>query len=249
MNSMLSRLYRKNELSFALMWICAYCVANSLVTAFSETMSINYAAASAVNLVLSALLIMWLHSEGLFKKYGLCRTHVPAARFMYYVPLVLLMSQNLWKGVAVNMPVADTLCFVLNMALVGLLEEVIFRGLLFKALAVRGVRSAIIIVSVTFGIGHILNLFNGSGMTLMANLFQIFMAAAWGLLFVVIFYRSGSILPCIMAHSVNNALSAFANTSAVTLGVQLALSATSMAIALGYAIWLWRRIPGESVGR
>lgn len=232
MNSMLSRLYRKNELSFALMWICAYCAANSLVAAFSDTMSINYAAAFAVNLVLSALLIMWLHSEGLFKKYGLCRTHVPAARFMYYVPLVLLMSQNLWKGAAVNMPVANTLFFVLNMAL-----------------AASGVRSAIIIVSVTFGIGHILNLFNGSGMTLMANLFQIFMAAAWGLLFVVISYRGGSILPCIMAHSVNNALSAFANTSAVTLGIQLALSGASMAIALGYAIWLWQRIPGESAGR
>ena len=42
------------------------------------------------------------------------------------------------------------------------------------------VKSAIVISSVTFGIGHIINLFNGSGMELVNNLCQIVFAIAVG---------------------------------------------------------------------
>lgn len=54
--------------------------------------------------------------------------------------------------------------------------------------------------SVTFGIGHIVNLFNGSGMTLVANVCQMVCTVAFGFLFAVIFDRGGSLLPCIVAH-------------------------------------------------
>ncbi|MBD5536303.1 MAG: CPBP family intramembrane metalloprotease [Lachnospiraceae bacterium] len=59
------------------------------------------------------------------------------------------------------------------MPCVGFIEEVIFRGFLFKALAENNVKSAVIISSVTFGLGHLVNLFNGSGMDLINNLCQI----------------------------------------------------------------------------
>ena len=55
------------------------------------------------------------------------------------------------------------------MLCVGFLEEVIFRGLLFTAIARNNIKSAVIISSVTFGIGHIINLFNGSGMELVTD--------------------------------------------------------------------------------
>ena len=64
------------------------------------------------------------------------------------------------------------------MLCVGFLEEVIFRGLLFQAIAKDNIKSAVIISSVTFGIGHIINLFNGSGMDLVNNLCQIVFAFA-----------------------------------------------------------------------
>lgn len=90
------------------------------------------------------------------------------------------------------------------MLCVGFLEEVIFRGFLFTSIAKDTTKSAIIISSVTFGIGHIINLFNGSGMDLLSNLCQIVFAIAVGFLLVTIFYRGGSLLPCILVHSAIN---------------------------------------------
>ena len=64
------------------------------------------------------------------------------------------------------------------MLCVGFLEETIFRGLPFTAIAKDNIKSAAIISSVTFGIGHIINLFNGSGMDLVNNLCRIVFAVA-----------------------------------------------------------------------
>lgn len=69
----------------------------------------------------------------------------------------------------------------------------------------------------TFGIGHIINLFNGSGMDLGNNLCQIVFAIAVGFLFVTIFYRGGSLLPCIIVHAAINTLGTFANDSDLTV--------------------------------
>lgn len=93
------------------------------------------------------------------------------------------------------------------MLCVGFIEEVIFRGFLFKAIAKDNLKSAIIISSVTFGVGHLVNLFNRSGMDLVSNLCQICFAIAVGFLLVTIFYRGGSLLPCIITHSAINTLS------------------------------------------
>ena len=92
------------------------------------------------------------------------------------MPLVILASGNLWNGAAVNYSPAETACRIACMLCVGFLEEVIFRGLLFRAIARDNIKAAVIISSVTFGIGHIINLVNGSGMNLVNNLCQIVFA-------------------------------------------------------------------------
>ena len=99
---------------------------------------------------------------------------------------------------------------------VGFLEEVIFRGLLFKAMSKDGLTFAIIVSSITFGIGHIVNLFNGSGVDLLSNILQVCYAIAAGFMFTMMFYKSGSLWACIITHGVLNSLSVFANQSAIT---------------------------------
>ena len=177
------------------------------------------------------------------KRYGLCNSPVPAWRFLFYVPLVVLASGNLWNGVALNYSPTETVCRVVCMLCVGFLEEVIFRGLLFTAIAKNNVRSAIIISSVTFGIGHINNLVNGSGMGLISNLCQIVFAVAVGFLLVTIFYRSGSLLPCILVHSAINTLGTFANDAGLTIKTQLAQAAALILLTVGYTLILNRTLP------
>ena len=105
------------------------------------------------------------------------------------------------------------------MLCVGFLEETIFRGLPFTAIAKDNIKSAVIISSVTFGIGHIINLFNGSGMDLVNNLCRIVFAVAVSAGHV--FYRGGSLLPCILVHSAINTLGTFANDRNFTTKMHL----------------------------
>ena len=84
------------------------------------------------------------------------------AVFVFH-PLVLLASANLWWGVRMNYSPAETALYVVSMLCVGFLEEVIFRGFLFKALCRTSVKQAVVISSVTFGIGHIVNLLERAG--------------------------------------------------------------------------------------
>ena len=57
---------------------------------------------------------------------------------------------------------------------VGFIEEIIFRGFLFKMMEKDNIKTAIIVSSLTFGIGHIVNLLNGADF--ISTVIQIFYA-------------------------------------------------------------------------
>lgn len=246
MNKFIEKIYKKSELQFALVWIVIYCVAESLANQLSEIVGINSSVTLVLNIILTIVLFSWIKKKDLFKKYGLCKTSVPISKFVWYIPLGLVISRNLWCGVAMNLPAIDTVFYICSMLCVGLLEEVIFRGFLFKALAKDNVKTAIIVSSVTFGLGHLLNLVNGSGMELVANLCQVIGAIAIGFLFVIIFYRGGSLLPCIITHSANNAISVFANGAGLTVEKRILLSAINTLIVIVYTLVLIKALPQKA---
>ena len=204
---------------------------------------IEYSASAAFCVLQAVILFAFIRKNNLLKRYGLCKPSVSAWRFIYYVPLFVLASGNLWNGVALNYSPAATVSRVVCMLFVGFLEEVIFRGLLFKAIAKDNVKSAVIISSVTFGIGHIINLFNGSGMDLVNNLCQIVFAVAVGFMLVTIFYRGRSLIPCILVHSAINTLGTFANDTNLTAKKQLIHLAVMIIITVAYTLILTRTLP------
>ena len=239
----MKKLYEKNELTFAIAWIAAYCVLQSLANPLNKAIGVEYAASAAFCVLQTVVLFTFLRKNGLRKRYGLCRPSVPAGRFLYYVPLLILASGNLWNGTAVNYSPAETACRIVCMLCVGFLEEVIFRGLLFTAVAKDNIRSAVIISSVTFGMGHLINLLNGSGMDLGSNLCQIVFAIAVGFLLVTIFYRGGSLLPCILVHSAINTLGTFADDADLTAEMRLLHLAVLIAITVAYTLILTKTLP------
>lgn len=239
----MKKLYEKSELTFAIVWIMVYCVLQSLANPLNKAIGVAYAASAAFCVLQTVMLFTFIRKNNLQKRYGLCKTPVPACRFLYYVPLVILASENLWNGVALNYSPTATVCRIVCMLCVGFLEEVIFRGFLFKAITKDNIKSAIVISSVTFGIGHIINLFNGSGMDLVDNLCQIVFAIAVGFLLVTIFYRGGSLLPCILVHSAINTLGTFANDANLTTEMHLLHLAVLIVIAVAYSLILTRTLP------
>lgn len=239
----MKKLYEKSELTFAIVWIAVYCVLQSLANPLNKIIGIEYSASAAFCIVQSVVLFAFIRKNNLQKRYDFCRSPVPAKRFLYYVSLVILASGNFWNGFALNYSSAEIICRIVCMLLVGFLEEVIFRGLLFRALAKDNIKSAVIISSVTFGIGHIINLFNGSGMDIAENLSQIVFAVAVGFLLVTIFYRGGSLIPCILVHSAINTLGTFANDSDLTTKMHLLHIAVLIVITVIYTLILTRTLP------
>ncbi len=234
----MKKLYEKSELWFALVWIAVYVVLVSAGDNLSAGAGIMKIVTLPILILLSVVLLVFLKKNQLFEKYGLCRPQLPASEMLFYIPLIILLTANLWYGVALNVSVTETVLYILSMLCVGFLEEVIFRGLLFNAMAKDGVRAAVIVSSVTFGIGHIVNLFNGSGADLVSNMLQVVYAVAVGFAFVMIYLRTKSLLVCIAVHGVFNSLSIFSDTAAITPEREIVSGILIAIIAGVYAVYI-----------
>ena len=244
----MTKLYRKSEITFAILWIVAYVVLSSLADQLSESSGITKSVTAALHVAMALILYFWIRKNGLSVKYGLCRPELPARRFLFYIPLAVIASASLWNGISSGLGFPGTLCYVISMCCVGFLEEVIFRGLLFRAIEKENLKRAIIISAVTFGLGHIVNLFNGSGRNLASSAFQIVFAVMVGFVLVLIFWRGGSLIPCILFHSVNNALGAFEAEGTMNPKLEMALNSVLIIVVLGgYLLWLVKAFPEKEV--
>ena len=205
----MKKLFEKNEITFAVMLIIIYVVGSSVIMNISEDALVQNAAAAAFNAVMSVVLFIFIKKNDLMKYVGLCGSDVSAARMWFYIPLVLCAVMPLFFGIGLQLSPAAVAFRTVSMLFVGFLEEVIFRGFLFKGICKSNVTRAIVISSVTFGIGHIVNLFNGYN--IFSNIVQIVFAVAVGFLLVFIFHRTGSLIACIGFHSLNNSVNGFAS--------------------------------------
>lgn len=116
-----------------------------------------------------------------------------------WFPILVLSAISLLTLIT-GLPASKTLLFIaLNTFLVGVSEEVMFRGVLFRAFLENfKVWSAIIITTLLFGVVHVLNGFT-TGDWGMAML-QAVAACMSGLIFIAIVIRTGSIWPAIIYH-------------------------------------------------
>lgn len=234
----MNSLYKKNELTFSFMWIILYVVLSSVADNLSVSLGIEKVVTAPMCILLSIFLWMWIKKNGLSEKCGFCRFKGDIGKYLYFIPLVIISTCNLWNGVTINFPVMELVLYVLNMLCAGFLEEVIFRGFLFNALCGKDLKQAILISSLTFGIGHIVNLLNGA--EVFATLLQLCYATAIGFLFTIIFYKGKSLIPCIVSHSIFNSLSAFGIEGSRTFHIVVMIILAILSVA--YAIWIWKKM-------
>lgn len=230
----MKRFYENNELLFAIFWIVVYCVVSIPIRGSlgdeSPAMLVGLAA-------IAAGLFLFVKKVGLEKKYGLVKWNGHAADYLFFLPMLILMTGNLWGGIGVAYNGMGQVYAVLSMLLIGFIEELIFRGLLFRALLKKDpVPAAITISAVTFGIGHLVNLLAGQGG--MESLIQVFFAIAWGFLFTFVFYTSGSLWICIIVHGLVDVFSKFA---APESGSDSIYTLVTILLSAAYCIYLSRR--------
>ena len=237
----MTKLYRKSEITFAILWIAAYVVLSSLADQLSEAIGIMKSVTVVLHIAMSLILFFWIKNNKLGEKYGFCRCAVPAKRFLYYLPLIIIASTAFWGGIKPQYGFPDRLLYFISMCCVGFLEEVIFRGLLFRAIEKDNLKTAVIVSSLTFGLGHIVNLFNGSGRDPISSAVQIVFAVLVGFVLVLIFLRGKSLIPCILFHAANNALKVFSAEEYLNPQTEILLNLVLIVVVLGgYSLYLVR---------
>lgn len=206
MNAPLKRLFDRAEPLFVIFWIVVYCAISLPLRNEAGDESMAMLAGMAL---VSLAAMKFVVDNGCMRRYGLSVWPKEPRRFWYFIPLFVLATGNLWGGIRPAYAGTAQLLAVLSMLLVGFLEELIFRGFLFKMMLKDGkAKTAVIVSSVTFGLGHLLNLLSGQP-TLESGI-QVCFAIAWGFMFTMVFWKSGSLWPGIIAHGLIDACSKFA---------------------------------------
>ena len=245
-NDKMSKIYKKNEVTFAIICIVIYVVGTSIAESIAETVGIVKLPSMILHIVFTLILLAWLRKNDLFEKYGLVKPEYKLSKAWFFIPLIIVGLSSVFFGVKLNYSIPETAFYILSMLCVGFLEEIIFRGFLFVGMAKKNIKSAIIVSSITFGIGHIVNLLNGQD--LLETLLQIVFAIAVGFTLVTLFYKGTSLIPCIIFHGINNACSAISNDEASlkvfgSVERELYISASIAVVLLViYCIAMWKTL-------
>lgn len=255
----MKKLYEKNEVYFALVWIGLYVGIMNIALQFcgglddlADKSVLQLLVPTVCVLALSACATVWTVRNGLGKKMGLCGFRGSPRAFLWFVPLVLMSCINLINGLTLNAPMAVSLLMMLHLAAAGYAEEIIFRGFLFRGMAKDHLKSAVIVSAVTFGAGHIVNLANTADTV--GVLLQVGYAIVIGFLYTAIVYKGGSLWPCIASHLFVNGSSVFAAENgpftalvetlfgSASAGLTDVCSAVLIIVISGsYALWLWKK--------
>ena len=242
----MNRLYGKSEIWFSMVWIILYCVLASIGDAASSVIGVAKIATFPILLALSIAIYSFVKRHDLKGRYGLKKPEIKASKMLFYLPLAALTLVNLWAGFAISYTSLEAVLYVLSMLCVGFIEEMIFRGFLFEAIALDGIKPAIVISSITFGLGHIINLLTNTYVKLIPNLLQVTYAIAIGFVFVIVYYKTKSIWPCIITHGVFNSLSVFGGDIVIPPVRRLLDCMYLVAIAIGY-VWYICRVTREKI--
>ena len=229
----MNKIFEKYETFFCILLIVIYIVLNSFCL---QNFGVGDYRSVIINTLFSINLIVLMSRLNRLSYYGINKVQ-NIKQYLYFIPLVLIVSVNLWNGININNSMSEIIFYIINMINIGFIEEIIFRGFLFKMMAKDNVKSAIIVSSITFGIGHIINLLHGA--ELLPTIMQICSAISIGYLFAIIFYKSKSLIPCISTHSLINALSIFHIDNNIMLYVE---SGFLIIVPLIYAIYINKKI-------
>lgn len=238
----MKKLYDKDPVWFAVGWIIVYVVGFANADMLSDSIGLPKLITVLVGAVMTLVLLTFVYRNGFSERFGLCPFRGNYQKFLWFVPLAVISSVNFWNGVTMNVPPLETALYILSMCFVGVLEEVIFRGLLFQGMCEGNVKTAIIVSSLTFGVGHIVNLLTGA--PLVETLLQLVYATAIGFCYTAVFHVGGSIVPCILSHIFVNTTSVFALEPSDVKSLVIALVQT--VLGAGYGLWILKR-GGEDV--
>lgn len=207
-------------------WIALY----GLILSLSKSPIVSPWVTSLTMILYVLILIFLIFQTGQNQSIGLRAMNFRQAyENLFFFPLCVIPLYNILHGTANSIDIAQSL-FIAGVSVV---EELYFRGFLLNLLSKRSKFNGILLSSGVFALFHAVNLF--SSLDLPYTLMQILVAFVVGVCYSAVSVKSGSLIPCMIAHCLTNVTGLKCESIGIGLWICLV-------IHVWYAIWLCRRL-------
>jgi len=187
----------------------------------------------------SIALLLYLKKNNWFSVYGF--KQMKKADFyktLFYMPLILTLFIHYFRGINKELGYSGFFLGIVLMICVGFIEELLFRGFLYKGiLKESGMTRAIIISGVTFGIGHIVNLLRGYSIADQIN--QIVIGIFIGIVLALLVAVTDNIIPCVIYHMLFNIGGTITNSN---LKMETYMVLITLIVCTFYSFYLMRKL-------
>lgn len=241
---------KKKPIFVSVLWallILAFYIAGGVITQVLKMNEINTLLVNGLCVWLSVLIaLLYIRkSRYHFGDMGFRRIEKESNnKILFYFPAIIIEIVGFSVGIR-NVSLGFILAVVFFTVAVGFAEEIYFRSLILKTLEGEGVKKAIIISSVIFGITHLGNLAGGANISY--TIIQVVYAFAFGVVFAEIFYLTKSLIPVILWHFLHDATSYIQKQPDINEVILFAGIQTTILVA--YALYMWKMIKEENIKR
>ena len=104
----MSKIYKKNEVTFAIICIVIYVVGTSIAESIAETVGIVKLPSMIFHIGFSVILLAWLKKNDLFEKYGLVKPEYKLSKAWFFIPLMIVGLSSVFFGVKLNYSIPET---------------------------------------------------------------------------------------------------------------------------------------------
>lgn len=98
---MLKRIYKKNEVNFALIWIAIYVVIINIALNYCggfDNLVSKTIDQLLVPVICILLIAIWIVKNKLSKKYGICKVNGKLKNFLWFILLIIMSCINMKNG-------------------------------------------------------------------------------------------------------------------------------------------------------
>ncbi len=200
------KLYKNKAVLHSLVWLAIYLFINTITGNVASNLEVNnYLVSCIPNFILAVVCFIYFYKNKISNDIGLlCKPKENAEGMLFYIPLFVLPLLPLLYGINTAIKPFDLLALFLMYIGVGFMEEIIFRGLMFKALTNQWNRVVVVaFISFTFAIGHIASMV-AIGQSGFDTILQIINALVVGFMFMTVMLASKNLTVCVIAHIAYN---------------------------------------------